>query len=274
MKRLFLVAFVAFCLGSVSVFGQGGSNIVQHELSQAEIDRIIAKFTQNEGLFRQALGAYVFNRYATIATVGMGGQVTGVYRRDSFMTFGESGNRFEKILFSPISTLQDISISPEDIENMGGIDAFGVEPRTVDQYKFTYLGREKIDELDLYVFDVAPKTQPDWKKGEGKYFQGRVWVDVDDLMIVKSKGKAVPEKKQRFAVMESIRENVDGKYWFPAHVSSNDELVFENGHAVKMKILVRFKDYRLGRTDVKIISEEDVVDATAKPAPSPTPKKP
>ena len=39
--------------------------------------------------FRQALTEYVFNRNATIQTIGMGGQITGVYHRKSFMTFTE-----------------------------------------------------------------------------------------------------------------------------------------------------------------------------------------
>lgn len=269
MKRYLLTATLTLCAFAAAASGQATTNVVKTDLSQPEIDRIVKKFTQNEALFRQALNVYAFNRYAVVSTVGMGGQITGTYRRDSFLTFTDAGDRIEKILFSPVSTLTEISVSAEDIDNMGGIDAFGVEPKTADQYKFTYLGKEKIDELDLYVFDVEPKTAPDPKKGEGKYFQGRIWVDVDDLMIVKSKGKAVPEKKQRFAVMESIRENVDGKYWFPSYVSSNDELVFSNGQAVKMKILVRFKEYRVGRTDVKILDDEDVVE----PKPSPTPVK-
>lgn len=272
MKRWVYAVFIAV----FAVYGvcaqTAATNVVKQDLSQAEIDKIVKKFTHNEGLFRQALNVYAFNRYATVSTIGLGGQITGTYKRDSFLTFTDAGDRIERILFAPVSTLTEISISSEDIENMGGIDAFGVEPKTADLYKFTYLGKEKIDELDLYVFDVEPKVVPDPKKGEGKFFQGRVWVDVDDLMIVKSKGKAVPEKKQRFAIMESIRENVDGKYWFPSYVSSNDELVFSNGQAVKVRVLIRFKEYRVGRTDVKILDD----DETPTPTPSPTPavKKP
>lgn len=270
MKKLLSLTLVLVCLSVVSAFGQA-SNVVKTNLSQSDIDRIVKKFTQNEFLFRQALNVYAFNRYAAVSTVGMGGQITGTYRRDSYFTFDETGTRYEKVLFAPISTLTEVTVNLEDIENMSGIDAFGIEPKLIDQYKFTYLGEEKIDELNLYVFDVEPKVAPDWKKGEGKYFQGRIWVDVDDMMIVKSKGKAVPEKKQRFAIIESIRQNVDGKYWFPSHVNSDDELVFGNGDVVKMRIRLRFKDYRLGRTDVKIVGEEDVPPEKPAPTPSSTP---
>jgi hypothetical protein len=252
------------------------SAIVKTNLSQAEIDRIVKNFTTKEGEFRQALTQYVFNRSASISTVGLGGVITGTYRRDSFMTFTEDGRRFERILFAPISTLTEISMTPEDLEDLGGVNPFALEPAAVNQYNFTYVGKEKIDELDLYVFDVAPKVMPDPKKTKQRFFAGRVWVDDRDLQIVKSRGKAVPETKQnKFPVVETIRENIDGKYWFPAYSSSDDELVFDSGQVVKLRLRVKYTNYRLGRTDVRVLDdpEEDAV-AKPTPTPSPTPKKP
>mgnify|MGYP001577107599 FL=1 len=131
MKRSLSVILLSL-ISFASLFGQAPAPVKQ-DLSQAEIDRIIKKFTQNEGLFRQALNVYAFNRYATVSTVGMGGQITGTYRRDSFLTFSDSGQRFERILLAPVSTLTEIQISPTDIENLGGLDPFAIEPKMVDQ---------------------------------------------------------------------------------------------------------------------------------------------
>ena len=175
MKRFAAAAFAA-CLFAVSVFAQG-SNIVKTDLSQAEINNIVKKFTRNEALFREALNVYAFNRNAVISTIGMGGQITGTYRRDSFLTFTSDGNRIERIEFAPVSTLTEISVTQADIENLGGLDPFAIEPRNVDKYNFTYVGKEKIDELDLYVFDVAPKVMPESKKDAPRFFMGRIWVD-------------------------------------------------------------------------------------------------
>ena len=259
--------------GVVAAFGQA-STFTKADLSQPEIDKIVTKFTKNERLFREALNIYLFNRNASISTVGMGGQITGTYKRESLITFDGEGKRVEKILFAPISTLTEITVTQADIENLGGLDPFAIEPAHIDKYKFTYLGKEKIDDLSLFVFDVAPKVMPKADKDGLRLFQGRIWVDDQDLLIVKSKGKAVPEwKDERFAVIETWRENIDGKYWFPSYSSSDDELVFRNGQVVKVKIRVKYSNYAVGRTDVKIIGEEDVVDET-KPTPSPTPKKP
>jgi hypothetical protein len=269
MKTL-ISSILITLVGVCNLLGQA-TTFVKTDLSQAEIDKIVAKFTQNERLFRSALNVYVFNRNASISTIGMGSQITGTFRRDSFMTFDAGGSRVERILFAPISTLTEISISQADLENLGGLDPFAIEPKYIDRYKFTYLGKEKIDELDLYVFDVAPIVVPKAEKDGLRLFSGRIWVDDRDLLIVKSKGKAVPEwKDERFPVIETWRENIDGKYWFPSFSSSDDELVFKNGQVTKIRVRVKYSDYRVGRTDVKIIGEEDVVE----PAPSPTPKKP
>ncbi len=272
MKNLISGILIILGITVCNVFGQA-TTFTKADLTQAETDKIVAKFTRNERLFREALNIYAFNRNATISTIGMGGQITGTYKRESFMTFDTEGKRVEKILLFPVSTLTEIIISQADIENLGGLDPFAIEPAQIDKYKFTYLGKEKIDELDLFVFDVAPKVIPKAEKDGLRLFSGRIWVDDRDLLIVKSKGKAVPEwKDERFAAIETWRENIDGKYWFPSFSSSDDELVFKNGQAVKVKIRVKYSNFNVGRTDVKIVGEEDVVEP--QPTPSPIPKKP
>lgn len=249
-------SFAVLLFALVLVFPAYGQNAGQP--SQAEIDRIIKKFTDNEGEFRAALTSYVFNRYATVNTIGLGGQISGTYRRDSFMTFNSDGGRFERVIFAPVATTPPGFVTPEDLEDLGGVNPFALEPAYVSQYKFTYIGTEIIDELDLYVFDVAPKVIPDPKKSKQRMFVGRVWVDRDDLMIVKSKGKAVPETKQnKFPIVETTRAQIDGKYWFPVDARSDDELVFDNGSVIRIRMRVKFTDYRVGRTDVRILDDDE-----------------
>jgi hypothetical protein len=255
---------------AAAVFGQT-STIVRKELSPAEIDRIVKRFTANEGEFRAALSNYVFKRFATLNTIGLGGQITGTYRRDSFMILNPDGTRFEKVLFAPIATTYPGLVTPEDLTDLGGVNAFALEPAMISQYNISYVGTERIDELNLYVFDVTPKIVPDPKRTKVRMFTGRIWVDVDDLMIVKSKGKGIPETKDnKFPVVETTREQVDGKYWFPSDARSDDELVFDSGDVLKIKLRVKYSDYQLGRTEVRILDDDEPV----KPTPTPTPKKP
>lgn len=272
-KSIFAILAVLFVLPVV--LQAQVSKIVKADLGQSEADRIIKKFAENESSFREALTNYVFNRSATVQTIGMGGQVTGTYRRDSFMTFTSDGARFERITFFPVPTITEITVTPEDLEDLGGVNPFAIEPYLVPEYNITYLGKERIDELDLFVFDVAPKVIPDPKKTKQRMFVGRVWVDDRDLMIVKSRGKAVPETKQnKFPIVETWRENVDGKFWFPAYSSTDDELVFDSGQVVKLRMRVKYEDYKLGRTDVRILDDDEPVVPKPTPSPTPTPKKP
>lgn len=260
-----MISLVVFCLSVAASIGQE-AGIVKKNLSQAEIDHIVKKFTENESAFRAALTNYVFNRYATVNIIGLGGQIAGTYRRDSFMTFTSDGARFEKVIFAPVATTPAGFVTPEDLEDLGGVNPFALEPQAVSQYNFSYVGIEHIDELNLYVFDVTPKVIPDAKKSKLRLFTGRVWVDVDDLMIVRSKGKAVPETRtNKFPIVETTREQIDGKYWFPSDARADDELVFGDGSVTKIRMRVKYTDYKLGRSEVRILDE----DEPAKPAPSP-----
>ncbi|CAN5343926.1 hypothetical protein BH10ACI2_BH10ACI2_08450 [soil metagenome] len=274
MKRTFALFVIAVCFTVAAVLGQT-SGIVKKDLSPAEIDKIVKKFAANERDFREALKDYVFNRFATVNIIGLGGQVAGTYRRDSFMAINQDGSRFEKVLFAPMATTPPGFVTPEDLEDLGGVTPFAIDPDAVPQYNFSYMGLENVDGLDLYVFDVTPKVIPDPKKSKLRLFIGRIWVEKDDLMIIKSKGKAVPETKEnKFPIVETIRLPVDNKYYFPVEARADDELVFGNGTVTRIKMPVKFKDYRVGRSEVRILDDVTDPKPTPTPTPSPTPKKP
>ena len=245
-------------------------------------EQIIRAFAAKESEFRRALNEYQFKREAVIQTIGMGGQITGEYKRVSRFVFDDSGNRFEKILHFPMSTVKDVSITPEDLEDLGGVQAFALEASQIDKYNITYVGKERLDELDLYIFDVAPKVMPNPKKTKERLFQGRIWVDDQDLQIVKARGKGVPETKtDKYPTFETYRENIDGRYWFPTYAYADDELVFDNGGVVRLRLRIRYSDFEKLRGKVRIIEEGEpgveepkgtpVPDEPAKPAPTPAP---
>ena len=234
-----------------------------------DVDRIIRTFTTKETEFRQALNAYAFRRDATVQTIGMGGQITGEYHRESQFVFTAQGERFEKITRFPQPTLTEITLTQEDLEDLGGIQPFALEASKINLYNFTYNGKERLDELDTYVFDVAPKVVP--KKVSERFFQGRIWVEERDLQIVKVRGKGVPEGKQRFPTFETYREQVDGRYWFPTYTYADDELVFPKGQTVHVRMRVRYTDYKRFGSKVRIIEEGTPGDAPPEPQPTPSP---
>ena len=268
-----LLTFAAFLLITPFAIAQEtGAN-----LSQAEINKIIAAFTAKEVQFRQALNQYSFKRDAVIQSLGMGGQVIGEYRRVSFFTFDDQGNRYEKISYFPMPSMSNVTA--EDLDDLGGINPFALEPSKLDRYNIKYSGKEKIDELNLYVFDVTPKVIPDPKKIKERLFTGRVWVDDQDLQIVKTKGKGVPETKiNKFPIVETYREQFGGRFWFPTYSYADEELIFEGGQPLHVRMMVKYSDFAPARADVRVVDVEsggELQNEGAKPStpkPTPTPK--
>ena len=160
-----------------------------------------------------------------------------------------------RLVFFPMPSFG--GVTQEDLEDLGGIQPFALEPSKIDKYNFKYVGKEKIDELNLYVFDVTPKVVPDPKKIKERLFMGRVWVDDQDLQIVKTKGKGVPETKiNKFPIVETYREQIGGRYWFPTYSFADDELIFDNGQPLHVRMKVRYTDFAPARADVKVIEVE------------------
>jgi hypothetical protein len=209
-----------------------------------DTDRIVSAFTAKETDFHNALAQYSFKREAVIQTLGAGGQITGEYKRTSQLAFDDSGKLIEKILFFPIPTLSAMGISTEDLDNPGGVQLFALEASKAPLYNFKYIGKERIDELDLHVFDVSPKAVPDPKKVKDRLFQGRIWVDTEGYQIVKTRGKGLPEPKDSpFPAVETYREEIDGRFWFPTYAYADEELILRRGEPVKIRLRIRFTEF-------------------------------
>src|ERR1043166_5462757 len=216
----------------------------QSTTAPPDTERIVSAFTAKETEFRNALAQYRFKRDATVQTIGAGKQISGEYRRTSQLTTDDSGKRIEKLLFFPTPTLRAIGISTDDLDDLFGVQFFPLETSKAPLYNFKYMGQERIDELDLHVFEVSPKVLPDPKKVKDRLFQGLVWVDTVGYQIVKTRGKGLPEPKNGFyPTIETYREDIDG-HWFPTYVSADEDLVSDgSGQAVKLRLRIRFSEF-------------------------------
>ena len=163
-----------------------------------------------------------------------------------------------------MQTLRNIIMTPEDIQDMRNTQPFVLTTGEVDQYFVRYLGREKVDEVDAYVFAVKPKKLESGKR----YFSGMIYVDDQDLQIVKSYGRGVGiAKNQQFPKFETFREQIDGKYWFPTYTVSNDTLNFDNG-PVPIKMTVKYENYKRFQAE-STIKFGDVAEPAAATSGSP-----
>jgi hypothetical protein len=219
-------------------------------------EEIIRRFAEKEAEFRLARDEYSYKQTVLVREFREDGSPGGEFRRNSEVIFLPSGERFEKVTFEPPSTLQRLTITREDMHDIESIQPFVLTTEDLPKYVIEYQGREKVDELTTYVFSVRPKKI---EKGQ-RYFDGMIWVDDEDLQIVKTRGKAVPDIRGRgqenlFPVFETYRENIDGKYWFPTYTEADDVLQFST-RPVRLKIVVRYRDYKKRDVTVRILEDK------------------
>ncbi len=216
----------------------------QQTVDGIPVEELIRKFAANESRLRQEFKNFVFRQDITIQTLGPRDLVTGEFRRVSEIIVNDRGEREERILYFPVPTLREIVITQYDFADFAGIQPFALGLEDLPKYVVTYVGRERIDEIDTYVFDVRPRRPPDPKKMHERYFQGRIWVDTVDLMIVKVQGKGLPEDRQnKFPRFETYRENIEDKLWFPTYTYADDVLDFP-GRSVRVRMVIRYTNYR------------------------------
>ncbi len=203
----------------------------------AEIDEIVKKFSTKESEFAAARMAYTYRQSAKLQELGTPG---GQWEEVADIIFTGTGKREEKVIRAPVQTLRNIVMTPEDLQDMRNTQPFVLTSTEVDLYHVRFLGREKVDEVEAYVFAVKPKKLEPGKR----YFSGMIYVDDQDLQIVKSYGRGVGiAKNQQFPKFETFREQIDGKYWFPTYTVSNDTLNFDSG-PVPIKMTVKYEKYK------------------------------
>ncbi|MGB2645921.1 MAG: hypothetical protein WBG02_10585 [Candidatus Acidiferrum sp.] len=216
-------------------------------------EQIIQKFGEREAEFRKERDNYTYTQTFVIQTIDdYSGQPDGEYRMTSDILFTPEGKRYEHVTDAPQPTLERITMSQQDFDDLEHVQPFVLTADELPKYDVKYVGQQQLDDLNTYVFDVGPKTI---EKNQ-RYFQGRIWVDQKDLAIVKTDGKAVPDIKKHgqenvFPRFETFRENIEGHFWFPTYTHSEDTLHFSNGN-VRIRMTVRYENYKRFGSTIKI----------------------
>jgi len=181
-------------------------------------EEIIQKFAAKESEFQDALNHYTYRRQARVQTLDDDNRVDGEWYQVDDVIFDPSGKRTERTVFAPGSTLERVMMTPSDLQDIQRGYPFVLTSEEVSQYNIKYVGRQKIDDVDCYAFDVSPKAIV---KGH-RYLLGRIWVDTTDLQIVVTNGRMVPDDTKKgqedlHPPFMTWRQQVDGHYWFPVY---------------------------------------------------------
>lgn len=210
--------------------------------STAELtpEQIIQKFSEKESEFYEAWMQYTYIQTAVIRVLSVDGTPQKeVMKMVSEVVFNDDGSR-EVRLLERTGRLRSVQFTEEDKEVIDNIHPFALTSKELSLYNLKYEGKERIDELDCYVFSVSPKKE----KGGRMYFKGKVWVDDQDLQVVRTFGKAVPETRDnKFPEFETLRQVVDDKYWFPVWTHADSKLNFTN-QVVRIEETITYEDYK------------------------------
>ncbi len=247
-KSRWFLSLLALCLVIPAMADERGEGPLDpSQPKRFTVDQIIKEFAAKEEQFKDAREDYTYTQDVTIQTLE-GDTVDGQYREVTNVLFDDSGKRIEQVVFAPQSSLTRVQMTEADYDDIRHRLPFVLTSEDIGKYQVLYVGKQREDELETYVFDVAPKVM---EKGQ-RYFQGRIWVDNQDLQIVKVYGETVPqvhnpkhpEKENLSPHYTTWRQQVDGKYWFPTYTYAEDTLHFGGGDDVKMRYIVKYENYK------------------------------
>jgi len=245
LPRLLAFSLLLTC----TMFAQDQEGTINTALPKGvTVDQVVQKFAEKEKIFKRERENYVYTQTVKVQTLD-GDTVDGEYQQTVEITFDDKGRRVENVTFAPQSTLQRVSMSREDFQDIESLMPFVLTSDEINDYNIKYVGQQQVDELGTYVFDINPK---EIKSGR-RYFDGRIWVDDRDFQIVKTHGKPVPEShkgnENLFPRFTTYREQIDGKYWFPTYTRADDTLHFKNND-VHIREVIKYTNYQRFNTSI------------------------
>jgi hypothetical protein len=243
-----LRAVIIALLCSPAALAQNNCDDVGATLNPAEPTgitsvEIVKKAAAREDLFRQARMNYAYVEDVTVQTL-KGSQVDGKYRQVRAITYDDKGHRVENITYAPQSTLTRIDLPQKDFDDIRNHVIFPLATDDLRRYNVLYSGQQHLDEIDTYVFEMKPINVENGQR----YFQGRIWIDARDLLIVKTCGMDVAPGRhgllQKHTLhMVTYREQIDGQYWFPTYSRADEVLPVVTG-PIHVREIIKYTNYQ------------------------------
>ena len=231
-------------------------------------EQIIQRFTQKEDEILRARSRYTYKKTVRIEEFGPDGQPAGEYVVVTQPARNPDGTWYEKTIERPQSTMPHMHLLAEDLDVIQRMPAYVLTTAQLAKYNVKYIGKEKVDEVDCYIFQVKPKLP----ERTTALFDGVIWVDDKYLEVVKTYGRWVTElgvmrsKTLPFTMFETYREFVDGQYWFPAYARSDDMATVDKNE-IPIRVVIKYSDF-------KPVGAPTAPPGSTAPAPSAAPKPP
>jgi hypothetical protein len=208
---------------------------------------IVRRFLANEDEISRAHQRYGFQRSIQVQEFSIDGSESGKIEVRDEIFLSNDGKRYRRVTERSSTHLNNSPLSHGELRELAQIPFFPLTSEQAPRYTITYLGSQPLDELKTYVFRVQPKHL----ERRLRQFEGLVYVDDHDLAIVMTFGRFVSEVEDDagaglpFNTYEIVRENVDGKYWFPTYVRSEDTVKAEKTDT-RLRLTIRMTGFKSG----------------------------
>jgi hypothetical protein len=219
-------------------------------------EEIIKRFAAKELEFKAVWEQYTYTQHILFQILSFEGDVQEEQEMTVEVYFTSDGKRKTRTL-EERGQLRSLRVSKEDLDDAIYRQPFVLTTLELPNYRIEYRGEKLIDELYTYEFDVEPRKI---EKGQ-RYFKGRIWVDDIDFQIVMTQGKVVPDySNNKFPKFETVREQIDGDYWFPTWTEADDILQFGQ-RRVRIRELITYGNFKKFEVNTSIkygpIEEEE-----------------
>lgn len=202
-------------------------------------EEIIKRFAAKELEFKAVWEQYTYTQHILFQILSFEGDVQEEQQMTVEVYFTSDGKRKTRTL-EERGQLRSLRVSKEDLDDAIFRQPFVLTTLELPNYRIEYRGEKLIDELYTYEFDVEPRKI---EKGQ-RYFKGRIWVDDIDFQIVMTQGKVVPDySNNKFPKFETVREQIDGDYWFPTWTEADDILQFGQ-RRVRIRELITYENFK------------------------------
>lgn len=219
-------------------------------------EEIIRRSAERESEFQKVWQQYTYTQRILFQVLSWDGEPREQQELVVEAYFTNDGKRHTRVI-SQRGGLRSVGVSPEDISDAVSLQPFVLTQEELPKYQVKYRGKERVDELDTYVFDIKPRRVD----REERRFKGRIWIDDTDFQIVMTRGKIEPDlPDNKFPRFETLREQIDGQYWFPTWTEADDVLTFGDPggrfHRVRVRQLITYGNYRKFEVGTSIQFEE------------------
>lgn len=177
---------------------------------------------------------------------------SGEYREVRDVVFSPSGERSEEVVGKPSNSLRRLKLTDEDFRDIREVQPMLVTRDNAFLYESKFRGEDTVDGIDCWLLEIRPRQILSGQR----LFDGTLWVDKRDYSVIRLEGQAVPQirttkEENLFPRFTTVREKMDGKFWFPVTTYGDDTLYFRTGPQ-RVRLVIRYANYRRFGTETKI----------------------